>query len=110
MHRLQTPRRDYLQTTDAAFIPAGWDSKRLIDGLLSADKTPWGPNAEFADVVVAPPSAGKGLGSADGGGVGGRNVMGSLWDGNDPSLSSEEPDEVVESEEAWLSSLGKQVG
>ncbi|CAN0101907.1 unnamed protein product, partial [Laminaria digitata] len=49
------------------FIPAGWDSRRLIDGLLSPDKTPWGPTSTFAEVVVAPSEASR-PGGAGGGG------------------------------------------
>ncbi|CBJ30850.1 D1LIC, cytoplasmic dynein 1 light intermediate chain [Ectocarpus siliculosus] len=102
------------QTSDAAFIPAGWDSKRLIDGLLSPDKTPWGPNATFAEVVVPPPGAvgrgasGSGMGGwmdGDSGGDGGGLAAG----GGEAGGGGGGGGETVESEEAWLSSLGKQV-
>lgn len=83
------------QAADAAFIPAGWDTKRLIDDLLSADKTPWASDADFKDVVTAPPSAGRSPEASDGGaGLG---------------LGSDMTEEFVESEEAWLSSLERQV-
>lgn len=85
------------QTSDAAFIPAGWDSRRLIDGLLSPDKTPWAPSSTFADVVVAPPGAVRQEGRADGG------------SGDGGVAPGEEEAEVVESEETWLSGLEKQV-
>lgn len=89
------------KTSDAAFIPAGWDSKRLIDGLLSSDKTPWGPTATFAEVVVPPPGAAARFGDSDSGGDGGGGlVLGGEGGGGGES---------VQSEEAWLSSLGKQV-
>ncbi|CAN0368653.1 unnamed protein product [Pylaiella littoralis] len=89
------------QTSDAAFIPSGWDSKRLIDGLLSPDKTPWGPTATFAEVVVPPPGATARLGDSDSGGdSGGGLALGA---------EGEEGGESVQAEEAWLSSLGKQV-
>lgn len=88
------------QTSDAAFIPAGWDSKRLIDGLLSPDKTPWGPSATFAEVVVAPTEAARRGSTVDG--VSGDGTGGA-------ALGAEEEMEVVESEEVWLTNLGKQV-
>eukprot|EP00752_Nemacystus_decipiens_P013855 g12301.t1 len=96
------------QTSDAAFIPAGWDSKRLIDGLLSPDKTPWGPRATFAEVVVPPPgtirrAASGGWTDTDSGGEGGVPTSGGGGAGEGGG------GETVESEEAWLSSLGKQV-
>lgn len=102
------------QTSDAAFIPAGWDSKRLIDGLLSPDKTPWGPKATFAEVVAPPPDAvrrgasGSGMGGwmdGDSGGDGGGLAAG----GGEAGGGGGGGGETVESEEAWLSSLGKQV-
>lgn len=96
------------QTSDAAFIPAGWDSKRLIDGLLSPDKTPWGPQATFAEVVVPPPgtirrAASGGWTDTDSGGEGGVPMP-----GGGPAGEGGGGD-TVESEEAWLSGLGKQV-
>ncbi len=109
------------QTSDAAFIPAGWDSKRLIDGLLSPDKTPWGPKATFAEVVVPPPGAVRrrvSVGGGDGGdgSAGGWTDSDSGGDGGGPAAGGEGAGrggggggETVESEEAWLSSLGKQV-
>lgn len=95
------------KTSDAAFIPAGWDSKRLIDGLLSPDKTPWGPKATFSEVVVPPPGAYRRLASGDGGSTGGWTDSDSGGDGSGPVPG--QGGETVESEEAWLSSLGKQV-
>eukprot|EP00903_Cladosiphon_okamuranus_P015884 g14670.t1 len=96
------------QTSDAAFIPAGWDSKRLIDGLLSPDRTPWGPQATFAEVVVPPPgtirrAASGGWTDTDSGGEGGAPTPGG------GGAREGEGGETVESEEAWLSSLEKQV-
>lgn len=86
------------QTTDAAFTPAGWDSMRLINSLLSAEKTPWGPDALFQDVVAVPPNAGRGHGGAD-----------DAVAGADLNAKPKEPEEAVESEEMWLSRLDKQV-
>lgn len=107
------------QTSDAAFIPAGWDSKRLIDGLLSPDKTPWGPKATFSEVVVPPPGAVRrgvsGGGDGGDGSAGGWTDSDSGGDGGGPTPGGKGAGrgggggETVESEEAWLSSLGKQV-
>lgn len=112
LNKLNDPARflftEIIQTTDAAFIPAGWDSKSLIDGLLSPDKTPWGPNAAFEDVVAPPAHVLRG---ADGGirvGADGTRTKGSGIGGSGGSVLDESI-ETVESEEAWLNRLGKQM-
>lgn len=63
---------------------------------------------------MAPPNAGRGgvssSGDGDGGGGGGGGVgMAGSRDGDAYLEEEQEALEVVESEEAWLSSLGKQV-
>lgn len=111
-NKLKYPARFFLteiiQTTDAAFIPAGWDSKSLIDGLLSPDKTPWGPNAAFEDVVAPPAHALRGANGGIRVGADGTRTKGSGIGGSGGSALDESV-ETVESEEAWLNRLGKQM-
>lgn len=88
-----------VKTSDAVFIPAGWDSKRLIDHLLSPDKTPWGPEATFSDVVVPPPGVERREGASE--------KRGS-WGKGSKAEAGEEKVDMVEPEGNWLSNLSKQ--
>lgn len=88
-----------VKTSDAVFIPAGWDSKRLIDHLLSPEKTPWGPEATFSDVVVPPPGVERREGASE--------KRGSWGKGRKSEVSEEKVD-MVEPEGNWLSNLSKQ--
>ncbi|CAM9621753.1 unnamed protein product, partial [Choristocarpus tenellus] len=93
------------QVTDAAFIPSGWDSKRLIDDLLAEDKTPWGRGKDFAD-VISPLSGRRGSGLASGGGGGGGGGDG-LGGGQGLGREYEEDEDEVDPEQKWLGELSK---
>ena len=72
----------------------------MIDGLLSPEKTPWGPQATFSEVVIPPPEVARRAreGNND-----------DSWGNGAAAAGEEEAGEAVEPEEAWLSSLSKQV-
>ncbi|CAM9366053.1 unnamed protein product [Discosporangium mesarthrocarpum] len=97
------------QVTDAAFIPSGWDSKRLIDDLLAEENTPWGRGKGFTDVIRSPaPRSGAGLlGEGAGASAGGAGGRGS-GRGQGGGEGGEEKD-TLEPEEVWLRELNRQV-